>query len=199
MDNDEVIYSRFLKERNEEDLRILLVRHKDPLLFFLYGYVHNMEDAEELMMDSFAEVAAGRTLFSGRSSFKTWLFAVARNKARMHLRRHRPVMVSIEEVTGVLPAVGMPGNAGGGFDAEDCDPEAGFLKNERDLRLHDVMKKLSPDAQHVLHLIYFADMSYDEVARVLGKSRRQTYHLADRCRSQLKKILESEGYHEDDR
>ena len=41
-----------------------------------------MEDAEELMMDSFAEVAAGRTLFSGRSSFKTWLFAVARNKAR---------------------------------------------------------------------------------------------------------------------
>ena len=60
MDNDEVIYSRFLKERNEEDLRILLIRHKDPLLFFLYGYVHNMKDAEELMIDSFAEVAAGR-------------------------------------------------------------------------------------------------------------------------------------------
>ena len=183
METDEIIYDRFLSERSEEDLRILLERHKETLMFFLYGYVHNMDDAEELMLDSFAETAAGRTLFSGRSSFKTWLFAVARNKARMFLRKQRPVTISLDQ----LPEAA---------DMTD-DPENSFLQEERDVQLHRAMMKLDPEAQHALHLIYFEDMSYDELAQVLGKSRKQTYRLADRYRKQLKKILESEGYYED--
>ena len=182
METDERIYDRFITERDEQDLRTLLERHRESLMFFLYGYVHNMEDAEELMMDSYAEVAAGRTVFSGRSSFRTWLFAIARNKARMHLRKRRPVTVPIDQQP----------------ETEDAtyDPEARFLQDERSIQLHRAMMKLEPEAQHVLHLIYFEEMSYDELSQVLGKSRRQTYRLADRYRNQLKKILESEGFNE---
>lgn len=184
-EKDETIYSRFLATRSEEDLRTLLERYRDSLMFFIFGYVHNMEDAEELMMDSFAEVAAGRTVFSGRSSFRTWLFAVARNKARMHLRKRKPESVPIEHVP---EAADMTDN-----------PENRFLQDERSRQLHRAMTELDPEAQHALHLIYFEDMSYDELAQVLGKSRRQTYRLADRYRSQLKKILESEENDEDNR
>ena len=184
-EKDETIYSRFLATRSEEDLRILLERYRDHLMFFLFGYVHNMEDAEELMMDSFAEVAAGRTVFSGRSSFKTWLFAVARNKARVHLRKRRPDTVAIDHIP---EAADMTDN-----------PEIRFLQDERSAQLHLAMMKLEPEAQHALHLIYFEDMNYDELAQVLGKSRRQTYRLADRYRSQLKKILKSEENDEDNR
>ncbi len=191
-ETDEKIYSRFLSEREEEDLRLLLERYRDPLMFFLFGYVHNMEDAEELMMDSLAEVAAGRTVFSGRSSFRTWLFAVARNKARMHLRKRRPETVSIDHLQ--VPIDHLPQAA----DLAD-NPEVRFLQDERSVQLHRAMMKLEPEAQHALHLIYFEDMSYDELAQVLGKSRRQTYRLADRYRSQLKKILESEDSNEDNR
>ena len=189
-EKDETIYSRFLAARNEDDLRILLERYRDPLMFFLLGYVHNMEDAEELMMDSFAEVAAGRTIFSGRSSFRTWLFAVARNKARMHLRKRRPETVPINQLP--VPIDHLPQAA-----SSADDPEVRFLQDERSVQLHRAMMKLDPDAQHALHLIYFEDMSYDELAQVLGKSRRQTYRLAGRYRSQLKKILESEESNED--
>ena len=191
-EKDETIYSRFLAKRNEEDLRILLERYRDPLMFFLLGYVHSMEDAEELMMDSFAEVAAGRTLFSGRSSFRTWLFAVARNKARMHLRKRRPETVPIDHLP--VPVDHLPQAA-----SSADDPETRFLQDERSMQLHRAMSKLEPEAQHALHLIYFEDMSYDELAQVLGKSRRQTYRLADRYRNQLKKILESEESNEDNR
>ena len=182
-ETDEKVYDRFLAEHDEKDLKILLERHRDSLMFFLYGYVHNMEDAEELMMDSFAELAAGRTFFSGRSSFRTWLFAVAKNKARMHLRKRKPITVPIDQLRGT-------------GDMTD-NPEALFLKDERSRQLRRAMMEMDPKAQHVLHLLYFEDMSYDELAQVLGKSRRQTYRLADRYRAQLKKILEREGYHED--
>ena len=181
-ETDEIIYDRFLSERDEDDLRILLERYRDPLMFFIFGYVHSMEDAEELMMDSFAEVAAGRTVFSGRSSFRTWLFAIARNKARMHLRKRKPVTVPIDQLPESADAV--------------YDPEKQFLQDERSIQLNHAMMKLESEAQHALHLIYFEEMSYDELAQVLGKSRRQTYRLADRYRMQLKKILESEGFDE---
>ena len=176
-EKDEVLYRRFLDTRNEADLTILFERHKDALTLFLYGYVHNMEDAEELMIDSFAEVAAGRTIFAGRSSFKTWLFAVARNLARMHLRRHRVETVPMDEAPEIAgdPSVG---------------PEQMLLKDERNRTLYQAMEQLDEQARQVLSLVYFEDMNYDEVARVLGKTRRQTYKLAERSKEKLKKIMQ---------
>ena len=68
IETDEILYSRFLAERSEDAFRILLERHRESLMLFLLSYVHNMEDAEELMLDAYAEAAAGAG-FSGKSSF----------------------------------------------------------------------------------------------------------------------------------
>ena len=87
-ESDEAIYSRFLAERNEDDLRVLLERHRESLTLFLGSFVRNMEDAEELMLDAFAEAAAGAG-FLGRSSFRTWLFGIGKKLALQFLRRQR--------------------------------------------------------------------------------------------------------------
>ena len=70
-ETDEILYGRFLREGQEKDLRVLLERHREGLTLFLYGYVHSMEDAEELMLDAFAAAAAGTTRFSGKSSLNS--------------------------------------------------------------------------------------------------------------------------------
>lgn len=44
-EKDEVLYNRFLANRHEADFRVLLERDRESLTLFLYGYVHNMEDA----------------------------------------------------------------------------------------------------------------------------------------------------------
>ena len=83
---DEILYSRYLEKRDSDDLRELLERHRESLTLFIFGFVHDMDDAEELMLNAFAVAASGTSRFSGRSSFKTWLFAIGRNLARKHLR-----------------------------------------------------------------------------------------------------------------
>ena len=175
-ETDESLYSRFLTAGDEEDLRVLLLRHREALTFFLYSYVRNAEDAEELMLDSFAEVAAGRTMFAGRSSFKTWLFAIARNKARMFLRKHRPVTVPLDE---------LPEQAAG----PKADPLGELIADERKQSLYRAMGELNPEERELLHLVYLDEMSYEEVARVLGKSRKQIYRLAERGREKMKKRM----------
>ena len=59
IENDERIYRRYLAHRSEDDFRILLERHRESLMLFLYSFVRNMEDAEELTLDAYAEAAAG--------------------------------------------------------------------------------------------------------------------------------------------
>ena len=110
-ETDEIIYSRFLKDGKSDDLRQLLERHRESLTLFIYGFVRNMEDAEDIMLNAFAVTASGGAAFSGKSSFKTWLFGIARNLARKHIRKTRSIFgtadsleaaVSHEEVAGVM-------------------------------------------------------------------------------------------------
>lgn len=176
IEKDEIIYSRFLKERNEKDLRLLLERYSESLTLFLYGYVHNMEDAEELMMDSFATVAAGKSIFAGRSSFKTWLYSIGHNLALMHNRKHRVRTVPLEE--GILPD----------SLTEDLS-ELTMMEEERNLRLYRAMEELNPDYKQVMYLIYFEEMTTDEICRVMNKNKKQIYNLSERGRKALREKL----------
>ena len=176
-ETDEAIYRRFLEKRDEGDLRVLLERHGDGLVLFLYGMVHSMEDAEELMLDAFAQAAAGAG-FAGRSAFRTWLFAIGKNLARRQLRRSRRVASARQESP----------------DEAAPPPDLGLLNQERNRQLYRAMQRLNDEYRQILVLLYFEEMSREEAARVMGKSIRQVYHLADRGRAALKRELERMGF-----
>ncbi|MBO4819600.1 MAG: RNA polymerase sigma factor [Firmicutes bacterium] len=180
-ETDEQLYSRFIQSRNNEDLRELLERHRNNLTLFLFGIVHDMEDAEELMLDSFAVLVSGSPGFSGKSSFKTWLFAVGRNLALKHLRKKRPAMLFQENSNNDQLSI-------------NNMPESGLITNERNIQLYLAMDKLNPDYREVLHLIYFEDMSIEDAARIMNKTKKQVYNLSTRSRQALKDELERMGF-----
>ena len=176
-ETDEELYERFLAEHNEDDLRILLERHKESLILFINGFVHDLDDAEELMLDAFAHAAAGKSVFHGRSSFRTWLFSIGKKLALMRLRERRMQWAGDEEAS----------------DLTAGPPELELIRKERDRQLYQALAQLPPDYRQTLTLLYFEDMSYEEAARVMGKSRKQAYHRAERGRKALKKKLEEMG------
>ena len=177
-ETDETIYRRFLLEGREDDLRILLERHREGLTLFLHGIVHDIDDAEELMLDAFAVAASATSRFGGKSSFRTWLFAIGRKMAITHLRRQRF-------------RSGNPENRG---DNTVPAPEIALLRQERNRRLYEAMDRLNEDYRQILYLLYFEEMSHEEAARVIGKSVKQTYNLAHRGRQALKETLERTGF-----
>ena len=194
-DTDEALYGRYLRERREEDLRVLLERHRESLTLFLYGYVRNMEDAEELMLDAYAAAASGVTHFSGKSTFRTWLFAIGRNLARKHLRKQRIRGVPLPENTAEQDG------ASGGRDGSPAPvpaPELSMLHRERDRRLYQAMEQLNPDYRQALYLMYFEEMTADEAAQVMDRNRKQIYNLTDRGRKALRETLEKMGFEDED-
>ena len=179
-ETDEELYDRFLSTRDENVFRILVERHKVSLLLFLNGFVHNLDDAEELMIDTFAETVAGPTFFSGRSSFKTWLFSIGKHQALMFLRKNKKHLLDQE----IGEEVSDPADS----------PEVQAIEDERYRQLYLALSKLNHDYRQILLLLYFEQMSHEEAAKVMGKSKKQTYHLAERGRAALKENLERMGF-----
>lgn len=173
------IYLRYITEYDDRDLEALLSAYRDGLYLFLLSYVKNEEDAEELMMDTFAKLAVDRPCFEVRKdgSFKSWLYAIARNNALMHIRRHKMQAVPLEEDT-VL-------------DADT--PESALLKDEQNKTLYKALSSLKAEYRRALMLLYIEGLTYEEIAKAMGLRIRQVYNLIERGKKSLKKTLEGMG------
>lgn len=179
-ETDEAIYKRYLANHEEEDFRILVERHRENLILFLMNFIHNQDDAEELMLDTFAEAAAS-TRFMGKSSFKTWLFSIGKNLALMRLRKTHFTVELTEGIENV-PV----------FESPDFE----ILKSEQNRQIYEALGRLKSEYRQFLFLQFFEEMSNDEIERVMKKSRKQIYNLSQRSKSALKEELERMGFDE---
>jgi RNA polymerase sigma-70 factor (ECF subfamily) len=69
------------------DLDQLFRTHHRHLLRFVQRYLRNAEDAEDVVQQTFIEALRCADRFSGHSKPSTWLFGIALNLARHHVRR----------------------------------------------------------------------------------------------------------------
>ena len=178
-EKDEDIYLRYIAKDDDKDLETLLTRYRDGLFLFLMGFVKNEEDAEDLMMDTFAKLAVDKPHFDPErtGSFKSWLYAIGRNNALMHLRKHKYQAVPLDEE----------------IVSEEETPESEILKNDRNKKLYQALRTLKPEYRQALLLLYFDGLSHDEIAVSMGMRKKQIYHLVDRGKESLKKALERMG------
>lgn len=165
-----------------EALGALFEKYKDTLILFIYGIVGNSEDAEELMMDTFAVLASGTARYTEKkeASFKTWLFAVAKNQARHFLRKKSRYPVAEVDVDRDLK------------DVEE-QPESVLIEDESKVELYNALEEINPEYRQVLYLMYFEDLKPEQISRVIKKTVKQTYNLAARGKTALRKVLERMG------
>ena len=170
-------YRRYL-DGDDTGLVEIIKDYKDGLTLYINGYVNNIFTAEELMEETFFKIAVKKPYFSGKSTFKTWLFAIARNCAIDYLR-HSSKNVSEPDSE---------------YLTEETNVEKEYLVKERKIFLHRTMKKLKLEYFQVLYLIYFENFSNSETAVIMKKSKRQIENLVYRAKKSMKSELEKEGF-----
>ncbi len=180
MDNGACSYRRFL-DGDDEGFVEIIRDYKDGLMLYLNSFVQNIHVAEDLMQETFVRIVVKRPRYSGKSSFKTWLYSIGRNVAVDHVRKN--VKITVISDGDLLPTL---------KDEEDVERE--YLREERKILLHKVMKRLNPDYRRVLYLKYFEDFSISETATVMKKSYKQTDNLIYRAKLALRSELEKEGF-----
>lgn len=76
-----------LKRGEEAAFRILVRRHHTSMVSFARSFLRDRSSAEEAVQDSWVAVVSGVERFEGRSSLKSWIFAIVANKARTKAKR----------------------------------------------------------------------------------------------------------------
>ena len=180
MDNGASSYRRFL-EGDDDGIVEIIKDHKDGLMLYLNSFVQNIHLAEDLTEDTFVKLIARKPRFSGKSTFKTWLYSIGRNVALDFLRKNAKLpTVSAEEAMTLI--------------ADEADVARQYLCSERKLQVHKALKQLNDEYRQVLVLVYFEDFQNDQVASIMGKSKKQIENLVYRAKLSLKSELEKEGF-----
>ena len=181
MDNGASSYRRFRDNGDESGLVEIIRDYKDGLILYLTSIVGNIQTAEELAEETFVLLGTKKPRDKGGSSFKTWLYTIGRNVAIDYLRKYRKrTFVTLEDSAELV--------------SEEEEIESAYLRKEQQLTVHRAMRKLSPEYQQVLWLIYFEELSNKEAARIMRKSVRSVESLLYRARKSLKSQLEKEGF-----
>ncbi len=180
MDKDAEAYFRYLNG-DDTGLTEMVERYGANLIFFIHRYVKNVDIAEDLMQETFCDLIFYKNRYKGKSSFKTYLFSIARNKAVDHIKRemrfsHKPV----EDVQKNLE--------------DEKKLESMVIQKMENKNLYHAMEQLNEDYRNVLYLFYFENLSYEEIGKVLKKTARQIKNLSYRAKQSLRAIMEKEGF-----
>lgn len=139
--------------RNETFER-LYAEHAQPLFAFLAYRVGDRATAEDLLADTFERALRARRRFDRRrASEKTWLYAIALNCLRDHLRRRRTEGRALELVAS-------------GASTDISDDFGGVA--DRDL-LSRGLAKLSDDERDAIALRFGAELTVPEIAKLLDE------------------------------
>lgn len=178
MNRDDESYRQFLSDDTSAYDR-LMIRYGDSLTVFLYGYLRNWQDAEDLTVEAFARIMVKKPRIR-EGGFKAYLYKTARNLAsRFHSRESRIESFSLEGAEKELAGI--------------FSPEERLQDKEKKRILHLCLERIDPELKEALWLVYFEDLSYAEASAVMGISKKRIDKLLQRGKRILRTELMKEG------
>jgi RNA polymerase sigma-70 factor, ECF subfamily len=166
-------------------LNELMERWQKPLLSFILRYVGNYADSIELAQETFVRAYHHRSRFNFKGKFSTWLLTIATNLCKHHARwRKRHPTVSLDDTAGMdemfdeylsISSEEMPSTLAG-------RSELGKLVKEE-------IERLPHDLKTAVLLFAYDDLSYAEIAVILGCTPKAVETRLYRVRKLLAKRL----------
>ena len=156
---------------------------REKLIFFINRYVDNYSLAEDLSEDVFVELLVHPGRYNYKTSLKTYLFTIGRNKAIDYIRKNKRIMYEPLDT-----------------DMEDITEsfEERYCRKEEERAMLRMLSEINEEYRIVLYLLYFEDMSYEEVAKVMKKNMKQVTNLAYRAKNVMREALRKEGFINED-
>jgi RNA polymerase sigma-70 factor (ECF subfamily) len=191
-----------LQAGDDAEFARLLAAWSPAMLRAAAWYVGSREAAEDVVQDTWLAVLAGLSRFEGRSSLRTWVFAILANRARTHAVRERRT-VPWSEVAGDDGPTVDPTRFQGPDDPYPghwtsvgaprpwwSQPEGASLTAEARVELRRAFAAL-PERQRAVVALRDADgLASDEVCLLLGISAQNQRVLLHRGRARLRTALE---------
>ena len=162
-----------------EAFRLLFERYSRPVISFVYDMVGERALAEDLTQETFVRAYRHLNALREESKFSTWLFSIAKNVAREHLRsaERRSTKVDLDDET----VQELPDGA--------LTPVAELLDKELNAVVRHALGALDDDKRMVFTLKVFQQRSYEEIAEITGFSLPKVKTDLHRARAEMRRRI----------
>ena len=178
---DEELIARF-QEGDEQAYVELVNRFRNRLMSFIYRYVNDMEQAEDIVQDALIKLYTHKHYYKNIAKFSTWIYTIAANLAKTELRKRKTRKVTYlsqmgpEERDYELPAV-----------EPDTDElaQSEYIEN----KIQAAIQKLPLHFRTVTILRDIQELSYEEISKIVDVPLGTVKSRINRARIQLQKEL----------
>jgi len=150
------------------------------VLNFIYRMVNSVEEAEDLTQETFVTVYRKLGSLKDDAKFEPWLFRIARNYVYQRYRSRTPATVPIEEPDDNDKGVKEPADT-------RKNPDEQFQAKELQDVVQEVINSLPEKYREVFVLSAIQQLSYNEIADIVGRSLPSVKTDIHRARLEVRK------------
>ncbi len=165
----------------QEFFDVIIERYREKLSFYIMRFVKNEDEVKDVLQNVFVKSLRGIDSFDCERKFSSWIYRIAHNEAVNWATRKNKKTVSIEDL-GVQDSNFLVS------DDFDVSMEKWFHLELKDA-MREAIGKLPENYAEVIRMRYIEDMSYREIAEVLGKSVNSVGTLVRRAKKRLLGIV----------
>lgn len=168
LNGETALYEYFLNQYGQQVFRLII------------RMIVNQEDAEELTQDVFLQAFKHLASFKAKSSFSTWIYSIAYNKAISATRKKKFDTFLMDDA----------------LLAKVSDQQVDELLNEEGEeqihRLNLALQKLLTEERAIVSLFYYEEKSISEIASILNLTESNTKVKLHRIRKKLYILMKEE-------
>ena len=185
------VETRLAKLARNGDLRAfgeLVDLYKDKIYHLAYRMLHNVQEAEDVVQETFLRVYTNLNRYDEMQKFSTWIYRIGTNLCIDRLRKRKPSYSLDAEV-----------NDGDGDDwysmlaSQDRTPEGELILSETQQQVRDAIDALPEKYKSVVILRYLHDMSLQEISEILDMPVSTIKTRVHRGREYLRERLEKDS------
>ena len=172
-----------VRDGDEDSFRVLLDKHRNSLVHFLYRMVQEQPVSEELAQEVFLRIYRSRASYEPTARFTTWMFRIATHLALNWLRdaKHERAQERLDEDRSGMPARELPDRK--------LSVEQRMVYQSRLQEVRDAIATL-PEKQRAAVLMHkYEEMEYSQIAGVLEISESAVKSLLFRAYETLRARL----------
>ncbi len=166
---------------SEKAMKIFFDDNANTVYRYIFSHCNEESIASEILNEVMLDVWRKPQSFQGKSKISTWLIGIARHKLLDHYRRNKrhsgeELNDSLEDET---PSIACEINA---------EQHSAFLDN--------CMQKLSSSHKEIVHLVFFEDLGYPEIAEIIalpvGTIKSRIFHAKEKLRQCIQRLTQGD-------
>ena len=167
---------------------LLVIKYQHRVAKLVGRFVHNHQEAEDVVQEAFIKAYRAIGKFRGESQFYTWLYRIAVNTAKNYLvsRNRKPPASDLDAEEAETMSVGAR-------LTDIATPERNLLADEIAGTVRRVIEELPEDLRTALTLREFEGLSYDDIANAMGcpvgTVRSRIFRAREAIDAQLKPLV----------